>query len=916
MRAIVNPLTALAAAQCLLALAPFAAAQGVGEALRVEVTTQSSPVYLAGEGHASVRVDVHNLSGLQGTADLRIRAKTFSGDLVVRQHGQVKLDGQPTVSREVQIPLSALGPVEVTARASLGDASASGTLTLSVLPPAPGAGLAPESAFGINGHIPSLEELKMMQRAGIKWCRCDWLWAIQQPGPGAFAFDRFDQLVADARECGISLLPILCYGVEWASTKPAGAEGDAANYAPKLEPWLTYVRENVARYKDSITYWEVWNEPNIGFWLSTDDEYVELLKATYTAAKEANPECKVLMGGTAGAPVDYIRTLYQAGCKGSFDVMNIHPYQYPTAPDDGLARSIEAVRKLMAEYDDAAKPIWITEIGYPNHTGTSGVDLRTQAAYLARTYVIALASGVDKLFWYDYQNGTDPAYNEHNFGIVFADNTPKPCLHALRTTADLIVGKSLVTRVTGSGAAGCLFAAGSDRVLVAWATGDEGSLSVPFVGEGSEFDLMGNARPLRLSGPGTPLAVTRFPAFYSFTGEASFLRSAALAPDPAVTHPGETATWAITGLSAQSVSAPGLPEGFAASPVAGGIAVQVPLAARPGDYAVRVVATATEGTFELFGTIHVAPPFTARVRPTKPSTAEATVTNVSGVERRIILRAGAVSSGNEPKSVPPGESLTIAVPLKSSPSPTGTPLKIEVVQDGVVVAESSATLALYAIRHVPGPVTIDGDLADWSRLDPVVLDSQAQVHEIQGWNGPEDLSSKVYLAWDESALYLAADVTDDRFCQPGQGAETWQGDGIQFAIDPACSRTPDAPHFEFDFARVGDQCALYRRSSAQGEPEGPVTGFEAAAQPREGGMRYELRLPWTLLPGLTAKAGSPIGLSILVNDNDGLARDAWIEWGGGIGLSKDPSQYLDGVLTSVKRRSYYQPGAGLGPAGG
>lgn len=914
MRPIDTPRAIMAAAYCLLALLPVVAQDADG-VLRVEVTSQSSPVYLAGEGSATVLVSVHNPTGLQGLADLRVRAKTFSGDLVVRQHGQVKLDGQATVSREVQVPLSALGPVEVTARASVGDVSASDALTLSVLPPAPRSGLTPESAFGINGHIPSLEELRMMQRAGIKWCRCDWLWGIQQPGPGAFAFERFDQLVADARECGISLLPILCYGVEWASTKPAGADGDAANYAPKLEPWLAYVRENVARYKDSITYWEVWNEPNIGFWLSTDDEYVELLKATYSAAKEANPECQVLMGGTAGAPVDYIRMLYQAGCKGSFDVVNIHPYQYPTAPDAGLADAIGAVRKVMTEYDDAAKPIWITEIGYPNHTGTSGVDLRTQAAYLARTYVIALSSGVEKLFWYDYQNGTDPAYNEHNFGIVFADNTPKPCLHALRTTADLLEGRSLVTRIASREAVGYLFAAGPDRVLVAWATGDQGSLSVPFGGEGREFDLMGNTRPVRLNGPDAALAVGRFPTFCRFAGEAPFLASAALAPDPLVTYPGETATWSITGFSAQSVTTPGLPAGFVASPVAGGIAVQVPLVARPGDYAVRVLATGAGGPCELFGTIRVAAPFRTRVRPTKPSTAEATVTNVSGVDRRVIVRAGAVSSGNEPKSVPPGESLTIGVPLKTSPSPAGSTLKIEVVQDGVVVAEDSATLALYAIRHLPGPVTVDGDLADWSRLDPVVLDNEAQVHVIHGWNGPDDLSSRVYLAWDESAFYLAADVTDDRFCQPAQGADTWQGDGIQFAIDPACARAPDAPHFEFDLARVGDQCALYRRASAQGEPEGPVAGFEAAALPRQGGMRFELRLPWALLPGVTAKAGSAMGLSILVNDNDGLARDAWIEWGSGIGVSKDPSRYLDGVLTSVKRRSYYQPGASLGASG-
>ena len=82
-----------------------------------------------------------------------------------------------------------------------------------------------------------------------------------------------------------------------ATAVPADAKGGPENYMPQLEPWLAYVRAGVARYKGRIHTWEVWNEPNIGFWLSSNEDYVRLLKATYTAIKSVDPTARVTMGG-------------------------------------------------------------------------------------------------------------------------------------------------------------------------------------------------------------------------------------------------------------------------------------------------------------------------------------------------------------------------------------------------------------------------------------------------------------------------------------------------------------------------------------------------------------------------------------------------------------------------------------------
>ncbi|UUZ80239.1 hypothetical protein LJK88_35705 [Paenibacillus sp. P26] len=49
---------------------------------------------------------------------------------------------------------------------------------------------------------------------------------------------------------------------------------------------------------------------------------------------------------------------------------------------------------------------------------------------------------------------------------------------------------------------------------------------------------------------------------------------------------------------------------------------------------------------------------------------------------------------------------------------------------------------------------------------------------------------------------------------------------------------------------------------------------------------YELALPWSELKPILPDDGL-LSFSFLVNDNDGQGRKGWIEWGSGIGGSKD-----------------------------
>ncbi|MFQ6079302.1 MAG: metallophosphoesterase, partial [Thermodesulfobacteriota bacterium] len=80
----------------------------------------------------------------------------------------------------------------------------------------------------------------------------------------------------------------------------------------------------------------------------------------------------------------------------------------------------------------------------------------------------------------------------------------------------------------------------------------------------------------------------------------------------------------------------------------------------------------------------------------------------------------------------------------------------------------------FVCKRIDHHIKINGRLDDWRGFEPLCLDRRDQV--VGPWAGPDDLSAKVFLAWDEKCLYFAALVQDDCFSQPYSAENTWQGD--------------------------------------------------------------------------------------------------------------------------------------------
>jgi hypothetical protein len=340
-------------------------------------------------------------------------------------------------------------------------------LALAILaPPLLAAGPDDPSPFGIVCPWPKVGE------TGARWVRCgagatqlvDW--SAVEPAPGQFKWDAADaELAQFDKPEGLTPLPILAYTAPWASSGP---NGDRACPPTDLRFYARFVYESVARYKGDIKYWEVWNEPNIGFFAGSIPQYVDLLKAASIAARQADPDCHILFGGMAGVDLRFARRCYEHGAAPYFDVMACHPYQWGRTFNDGwFAEKLTNLQTLMRECDGRRKPVWLTEIGWSTGEGVSNED---QARLLVQSYVSALSLAdlnVAKVFWFCVKDWGGPGH-----GLFADDGARKPAFGAYRALTQELEGRMCVGKVKAGEVRAYLFGAKDkdDTVrLVFWA---------------------------------------------------------------------------------------------------------------------------------------------------------------------------------------------------------------------------------------------------------------------------------------------------------------------------------------------------------------------------------------------------------------------------------------------------------------
>ena len=349
----------------------------------------------------------------------------------------------------------------------------------------PGAAVARAQGPGIavtdaDGRLGAVEAFRaagtgLVEGAGVRWERLTFWWRGLQEGPGAplnpfyFPLENVDA----ERERGMEVVGLLVNTPDWAAADPSrgGTSVPRNLYLPHDHPenyWGQFVRQVVELYRGKIDKWVIWNEPDITpgdpnaayyAWAGSVEEYAQLLRVAYRAAKAGNPAARVHLAGLtywvdrernrpqyferlldalAGDPAAAANNYY-------FDVATLHLYTDPRAlyyvPD--LYRDQMRARGL-------DKPIWVNETnvipwddatnrgtGYDSPSGKR-CTLADQASYLLQAFGLGLAGGVERIAVYKSQDGEGAAYNGdvdaiERSALVREDGSLRPAYVAYQT---------------------------------------------------------------------------------------------------------------------------------------------------------------------------------------------------------------------------------------------------------------------------------------------------------------------------------------------------------------------------------------------------------------------------------------------------------------------------------------------------
>lgn len=144
--------------------------------------------------------------------------------------------------------------------------------------PGPGEEQTVPEAFGVNIHFhtkPPDGEMDMLAASGVAWIRMDFNWGATERKKGVYNFTDYDLLTASLRARHLGAIYILDYTNELYddNLSPHTDEGRAA--------FAAWALAGANHFKGDKILWEMYNEPNIGFWKPKPNvqDYVKLALA-------------------------------------------------------------------------------------------------------------------------------------------------------------------------------------------------------------------------------------------------------------------------------------------------------------------------------------------------------------------------------------------------------------------------------------------------------------------------------------------------------------------------------------------------------------------------------------------------------------------------------------------------------------
>ena len=178
--------------------------------------------------------------------------------------------------------------------------------------------------------------------------------------------------------------------------------GDVAD----LDDWRTFIRTQAERYKGRISYYEIWNEPDLpkSQLIGSPERMLTLAREAYTVLKQVDPNIKVISPSPVNPNgLDWLDRYLGLGGGKYADIIGYHFY-VRTRPEAMLDLILPA-KEIMQKHGVGDKPLWNTESGWIRSPRTDKIDpVRQAPGWAARAYLLNWAAGVQRFYWYAWDD--------------------------------------------------------------------------------------------------------------------------------------------------------------------------------------------------------------------------------------------------------------------------------------------------------------------------------------------------------------------------------------------------------------------------------------------------------------------------------------------------------------------------------
>jgi hypothetical protein len=660
--------------------------------------------------------------------------------------------------------------------------------------------------------------------------------------------------------------------------------------------------------------------PDLADHLSDD---VKTYKIIYEEAKKVDPNVKVL-GSSSGPVEDFFKTGFGQYC----DYYDFHVYEAP----ENVGLALQKYQELFKKYGHP-HPIWSTELGL----NSMGVARHTVAVDMVKKFTIFFANGGMNMSWFDLFYPDPDAKIADSAGASFdvfdsryVKYNPKLTAITYYDLLNTISIKKFIEQKQYDDAHAFLFRDHENKDLqVVWKDAGRQDTFIPLPGvqKVELIRLDGTHQSLDADGKGITLTVDEDPLLLLYDGKVALAKTLGEPAASVTTLP----TDVVRGGSADITVSTDSPDAVSLTPPpfwtvnktttanSATFTVTAPniTEAREADMTVEIAGANGKQIGELYLRPHVDPQVSSEMWPEPPGadgvpsvqlTLKNNGTNPENVNWNVsMIDEMPIVAGSYDSHVPtdaqldaatkgqvslaPGASDVIPLPIKGTDSTSVYHVRSEVTDSqGTVATHDRNVAGFVAVPKVKGTITLDGTLdePDWKNAPIEKIDQEKQYFSFDKanvkWKGPADLSGTIRFLWDDKYLYVGVEVTDDVAGGLKEDSMLWAQDGLQFLVDPCRGREENVGKYDYAIAEglkgLQAWCSL---TADAGAPNGDAKDIRLSAKRKgdgTGAITYEIAFPWSRLAPFKPGPNTDLGLTMILNEDDGQGRKSFMTWYG------------------------------------